>query len=94
MRALQALVAFLGVLIFAGLGLVGFAMMQGPKSAAPPPAAPAQFALPAGFRIAEMVATADRIILRLDSSGGRQRLVILDPGSGLVTRTLDSVGAP
>ena len=98
MRALQALVAFLGILIIAGLGLVVIAMMQGPKSGVPKPiavaAAPSPFALPSGYRVAEMVATADRLILRLESQDGRQRLVILDPGSGLVTRTLDTAGAP
>ena len=97
MRALQALVAFLGILILIGFGLVVFAMTQGPKSPAPPPfatSAPAHFALPQGFHIAEMATTADRLILRLDASDGRQRVVILDPGTGLVTRTLDTAGAP
>lgn len=99
MRALQALVAFLGVLIFVGLGLVVLAMTQGPKSGAPAPIpatamATSRFALPAGYHVAEMVATADRVVLRLDSVDGRQQLIILDPATGLVTRTLSATGAP
>ncbi len=97
MRALQALVAFLGILIFLGLGLVVYAMTQGPKSSSAlriVATVPAHFVLPSGFHIAEMATTADRVVLRLDASDGRQRLVILDPGTGLVVRTIDTVGTP
>lgn len=97
MRALQALVAFLGILIFVGLGLVGFAMIQRPKPA--PAEAPAiadrtaGVIMPEGYRVAEMAATADRVVLRLDAADGRQKILILDPATGLVTRSLDTAGA-
>ncbi len=42
-----------------------------------------ELALPAGTRLEQMAATADRVILRLSDATG-QRLLVLDPVSGRV----------
>lgn len=96
MRAIKALVVFLGVLLLAGLGLLGYGLyskapMKGtPTAAAGAPAiAPAaefgQLAVPvpAGSRIEQMVVAGDRVVLRL-SGGGPERILVLDPGQGKV----------
>lgn len=85
MRALQALVICQAVLILAGLIWLVAVLAEGPKhrpADATPTVAPARLVIPAGFRLTEMAATADRVVLRLDSSDGRQTLLVFDPATG------------
>jgi hypothetical protein len=91
MRALQALVIFQGALIVVGLIAVVAAMVYGPKHPAPTMAAaspPTDIAIPPGFRVTEMVATSDRVVIRLDGRDGAQRLLVLDPVSGAVSASI------
>lgn len=96
MRAIKGLVVFLGVLLLAGLGLLGYGLyskapVKGTPSAASvtPAAAPvADFGqlavpVPAGSRIEQMMVAGERVVLRL-SGGGPERILVLDPGQGKV----------
>lgn len=96
MRAIKGLVLFLGVLLLAGLGVLGYGLYSKapgkgtPSAGASRAVAPAvaefgQLAVPvpAGARIEQMVVAGDRVVLRL-SGGGPERIVVLDPGLGKV----------
>ncbi len=97
MKALKGLVAFLGLLLVVGLGLLGYGLYSKThvKGAGTPVTAstswtapPAEFGtvqvpLPAGTRIEQMVASGDRVVLRL-AGGGPDRLLVIDPGLGRV----------
>lgn len=96
MRAIKGLVVFLGVLLLAGLGLLGYGLyskapVKGTPSAASvaPAVAPvADFGqlavpVPAGSRIEQMMVAGERVVLRL-SGGGPERILVLDPGQGKV----------
>ena len=90
MRALQAAVLVMGVLIVAGFGVVVVTVVHrlgssgGAYSAAS--AAPAASVIldePAGTRIAATSTAADRLALTL-AGGGPDRVVVLDTRSGRV----------
>lgn len=96
MRAIKGLVLFLGVLLLAGLGVLGYGLYSkapgkgtpsagAGRAAAPSVAEFGQLAVPvpAGARIEQMVVAGDRVVLRL-SGGGPERIVVLDPGLGKV----------
>lgn len=96
MRAIKGLVVFLGVLLLAGLGLLGYGLyskapVKGTPSAAPATTAVAPVAdfgqlavpVPAGSRIEQMMVAGERVVLRL-SGGGPERILVLDPGQGKV----------
>lgn len=96
MRAIKGLVVFLGVLLLAGLGLLGYGLyskapVKGTPSAAPGTTAAAPVAdfgqlavpVPAGSRIEQMMVAGERVVLRL-SGGGPERILVLDPGQGKV----------
>lgn len=96
MKAIKALVVFLGVLLLAGLGLLGYGLyskapMKGTPVAASGGSGPAPVAefgqlavpVPAGSRIEQMVVAGERVVLRL-SGGGPERILVLDPGQGKV----------
>ncbi|MDA8231894.1 MAG: hypothetical protein M0006_11205 [Magnetospirillum sp.] len=99
MKALKALVIFMGILVVAGMGLVGYGVVtklprgagKAPAAAAPPaggtPATPAFGAVPvpvpAGARVEQMAVAGDRVVLRVTGGGG-DRLIVLDPASGRV----------
>ncbi|MDO8605182.1 MAG: hypothetical protein Q7R40_01480 [Phaeospirillum sp.] len=97
MKALKGLVAFLGLLLVVGLGVLGYGLytnahLKGAKAgaAAPssPPATTAEFGtvqipLPAGSRIEQMIGVGDRVVLRL-VGGGPEKLLVIDPGQGRV----------
>ena len=85
MKAIKGLVVFLGVLLLAGLGLLGYGLyskapVKGTPSAAsgsPASAAVAEFGqlavpIPAGYRIEQMLVAGERVVLRL-SGGGPER---------------------
>jgi hypothetical protein len=91
MKAIKGLVIFMGVLLLAGLGLLGYGLMTKThhKGMAAPGANATDFGqvsvpVPAGARIEQMTAASDRVILRL-SGTGPERIMVLDPASGRVT---------
>ncbi len=96
MKAIKGLVVFLGVLLLAGLGLLGYGLYskapgKGTPSAASGSTAPASVAefgqlavpIPAGYRIEQMLVVGERVVLRL-SGGGPERILVLDPSLGKV----------
>ncbi|KIL96980.1 hypothetical protein CCC_01773 [Paramagnetospirillum magnetotacticum MS-1] len=96
MRAIKGLVLFLGVLLLAGLGVLGYGLYskapgKGTPSAALGRAAAAPVAefgqlavpIPAGSRVEQMMVAGERVVLRM-TGGGPERIVVLDPNSGKV----------
>lgn len=96
MKALKGLVAFLGLLLVIGLGVLGYGLATkahlkgaGPSANAKP-AAPSssdfgavQIPLPAGSRMEQMTVAGDRVVLRI-AGGGPERVLVLDPAQGRV----------
>jgi hypothetical protein len=98
MKALKGLVAFLGLLLVIGLGVLGYGLYTkahvkgtGAGVVAATRSAlvlPDEFGtipvpLPAGSRIEQMSAVGERVVLRL-SGGGPERLLVIDPVHGKV----------
>jgi len=97
MKALKGLVAFLGLLLVAGLALLGYGLyskshVKGSPAAAMETSATetgtavfgtVQVSLPAGTRVEQMLGVGDRVVLRL-AGGGPDRLLVIDPGRGRV----------
>ncbi|MBI3444319.1 MAG: hypothetical protein HY055_02890 [Magnetospirillum sp.] len=97
MKAIKGLVLFLGILLVAGLGVLGYGLYSKAPfkgTSATMVASPlagtsiAEFGniavpVPAGTRIEQMSIAGDRVILRL-SGGGPERVLVLDPGHGKV----------
>ncbi len=81
MRAMLALVIGMGVLIVAGVIVLGVTVMHRLGGGAP--AAPVTLAEPAGTRIAGSSASGDRLVLQLQG-GGPDRVVVLDLRDGRV----------
>lgn len=91
-KAIKALVAFMGVLLVAGLAVLGWGLSNSAgKAGKPRPAAAvatgADFGnvnvlVPAGSRIEQTLVVGDRLVLRL--SGGAERLLVIDPMAGTV----------
>jgi hypothetical protein len=97
MKAIKALVVFMGILLLAGLGLLGYgvATQTGKKSrpaaTAAAPSAPSAAAfgavnvpVPAGARVEQTLVVGERVVLRLTGGGG-ERFVVLDPAEGTVS---------
>ncbi len=98
MQALKALVIVLGVMIVAGIAVIGMTIYHRAtnlvNSPEPRPAEPAvrtglgpgvgkmALELPAGSRVVEMTAEGDRLILRLRLADGGRRILILDMATG------------
>jgi hypothetical protein len=103
MKAIKALVIFMGVLLFAGLGLLVYAMSTKARQGASPPAiatavTAAEFGrvevpVPAGVRIEQMVAAGERVVLRL-SGAGPDRLLVLDPAAGRLVGSFELAPQP
>ncbi|MBI2236526.1 MAG: hypothetical protein HYU60_06185 [Magnetospirillum sp.] len=102
MRAIKALVIFMGVLLFAGLGLLVYAMSTKARQAGTPTAPPAgtaaefgrvEVTVPAGARIEQMVAAGERVVLRL-SGTGPERLLVLDPAAGRLVGSFELAPQP
>lgn len=102
MRALKALVIFMGVLIVVGLVVLGYGLYLKAKkvtSDAPPTLAAApdrpvtgefgavQLKMPPGAKVEQMEAVAGRLVLRLGGSGS-DRIIVIDPLTGRVTGTI------
>jgi hypothetical protein len=95
-KAIKALVAFMAILLVAGLAVLGWGLSNTSKSVgkAKPAvvaaaAAPvAQFGalavpVPAGARVEQALVVGERVVLRL-TGGGNDRLLVLDPAEGTV----------
>ncbi|CCG40681.1 hypothetical protein [Magnetospirillum molischianum] len=108
MKALKALVIFLGVLIVAGVGLViyGVSSKVGPKSTPPVTTGATtalsstnfgsvDVALPKGATIEQVFAAGNHIIVRIGTDKGiADRLIVLDPARGQVTGSFVFVATP
>ncbi|MBC7905667.1 MAG: hypothetical protein H7Y60_02840 [Rhodospirillaceae bacterium] len=96
MKAIKALVVFMGILLVAGLGMIGYGvatktgkpdMVAKPVSAAP--VAGAQFGeitipVPAGARLDQTLVVGQMVVLRV-TGAGTERLIVLDPADGRIT---------
>jgi hypothetical protein len=105
MRALKALVVFMGILILGGMGLVAYAIVKRVGQPAPPPRAtdqasatapvagkpfgPVEIALPPGARIARTSTSEGRLIVELELAGGGERLLLVDLASGALLGSID-----
>jgi hypothetical protein len=102
MKAIKTVVALLGVLLIMGLGLLGYGFYMkargpGQASGGTPAAVEAGSAvtdfgtvrldLPPGARIVQMEAAGGRIVLRVATPDGHERLLVLDPAQGRVSGT-------
>ena len=103
MKAIKTVVALLGVLLIMGLGLLGYGFYmkaRGPGQASGGTPAVAVEAgsgvadfgtvrldLPPGARIVQMEAAGGRIVLRVATPDGHERLLVLDPEQGRVSGT-------
>ena len=81
MRALKIMMAVMGVLIIAGVVILGVTISQ--RISVPKLAAPSLLDEPEGTRIAKIAASGDRVVLLLQG-GGPDRVVILDLRQGQV----------
>ncbi|WP_249209073.1 hypothetical protein [Magnetospirillum sulfuroxidans] len=93
MKAIKALVAFMGVLLVGGLALLGWGLYSQAGKITTKPTRSSVAAddfgaisvpLPAGSRIDQVLVVSDRLVLRV-IGGGPERLVVLDPASGAIT---------
>lgn len=92
-KAIKALVAFMAVLLLAGLGLVGYGVAtktgQGSKTRAVAAAPSAggfgtvSVPLPAGAHVEQALVAGERVVLRVTGAGA-ERLIVLDPGDGSI----------
>ena len=98
MKALKILVISMALLIVVGLGFVGYGVMRKtPHPAATPgtvemaasPAAPFgfQYPTPKGFKLEQVLAAGDRVVLRYSAPDG-DRLVFIDSHSGQIAGTI------
>ena len=83
--ALKAFVIATGVVLIAGVVLLGVLLYQRAgveRAAAPPPEEVRPVALPAGARIEQVVPDGRRLILLAVDASGRQYLAVVDPLTG------------
>lgn len=95
MKAIKALVVFMGILLVAGLGLMGYGVATKtgkPDTAAKPPVsapvAGVQFGeitipVPAGARLDQALVVGDKVVLRVTGAAA-DRLIVLDPADGRI----------
>ncbi|MGE5547332.1 MAG: hypothetical protein ACM33T_10570 [Solirubrobacterales bacterium] len=96
MKALKALVLVMGLLLVAGLGLLGYGLTKqsgkgrvgGPVAAT---SAATEFGavgvpVPPGSRVEQALVAGERVVLRLTGAGA-ERFVVLDPAGGRVAGT-------
>ena len=91
MRALKALVIFLGVLIIGGVVVIGLTIYQRARAPAVETVAPEapvagfwtrRIALPEGADIVSAVAEGGRLVLIVVLPQGEQRVIVIDMASG------------
>ena len=98
MQALKALVIVLGVMIVAGIAVIGVTiyhratnLVNSPVPGSTEPGfGRVALDLPAGSRVVEMTAEGDRLILRLRLADGGWRILILDMATGKRLGTFES----
>ena len=99
MKALKTLVIVMGILILAGIAVIGVTLYNranrpGGLAGTPPAAAPADriadgsLGLPAGSRIRGLAGAGGRVVVHVELPSGAEELVILDPASGAVVGRL------
>jgi hypothetical protein len=107
-KALKTLVIVLGVLILAGIAVVGVTLynranrpggLAGERPAAPatrPAERPsaASLGLPAGSRIRGIAGAGNRVVVHVELPGGQEQLLLLDPATGQVSGRLGVSEAP
>jgi hypothetical protein len=107
MRALKTLVIVMGVLILAGMGLVGYTLIkrgmntpaspslgaQAP-SAAEHPYGPVEIELPQGAHVASTHTAGGRLVIELALAGGAERVLVVDLSSGAILGTIDLKPTP
>ena len=86
MAALKALVIIMGLMVLAGLTLLG-AIIVGRLAHRPPPPPAAAFAapaieLPAGARVERMSLGAERLVLDIALPDGNRELLVIDLATG------------
>jgi hypothetical protein len=94
-KAIKALVAFMGVLLLSGLGLLAYGVATKTGQSGAKPVAGAVSAtyrtedfgavavpVPAGARVEQTLVVGERVVVRI--SGGGDRLIVLDPADGSV----------
>ncbi|MGE0724405.1 MAG: DUF6476 family protein [Alphaproteobacteria bacterium] len=90
MQALKALVILMGILIVAGIAVIGFTIAN--RLATPPAGAPdfgeRALGLPAGTTILSATPGDGRLILLVRLPDGANRVVIVDPATGRRLGTL------
>ena len=107
MKAIKALVLFMGILIVAGLGVLGYGLSQQPDDKA---AAPTEITvsgtggesffgtvsvtLPTGSRIEQVLVAGERVVLRIIGGADGERLVVLDPRSGAIAGSFVLLAEP
>jgi hypothetical protein len=102
LRALLAVVIFMGIVIVAGMVVVGvtIAVRLGSLGEGDKPAATASgfgeavVPIPAGCAIVETRPDGNRLIVRLGSGGRCDQLLVIDLRSGAVTGRLNFVPSP
>jgi hypothetical protein len=102
LRALLALVIFMGILIVAGMVVVGVTIAnrlsklgEGDKAAAAGGGfGEAVISVPAGCSIVESRPDGNRLIVRLGSGGRCDQVLVIDLRSGAVTGRLNFVPGP
>ncbi len=82
MRALKIAMALMGVMIIAGVVVLGITLSQ--RLSVAKPVAPMALDEPAGTRIAQISASGDRLSLLLQG-GGPDRVVVIDLRQGQPT---------
>lgn len=97
-KAIKALVAFMAILLVAGLVLLGYGLMNVKPTTKKPAAAVASSVagtdgdsfgtvvvpVPAGARVEQTLVVGEKVVLRLSGAGG-ERLLVLDPDDGTVS---------
>ncbi len=85
MRALKIMTVVMGLLIVAGVAVLGITLSQ--RLSVPKLAAPALLDEPEGTRIGKISTSGDRVVLLLQG-GGPDRVVVFDLRSGqIIART-------
>lgn len=90
MKAIKALVIFMGLLIVAGLAVLGWGLSNQTAKSTPTRVATegarfgtVEIAVPAGMKVEQTLVAGERVVLRLTGGAG-ERFVVLDPADGTV----------
>lgn len=93
MKAIKGLVLFMGILLIAGLVLLGYGLYgkakridAGAPAGSSSPATQfgkVEVPLPAGSRVEQVLSAGQRVVLRVTGAGA-ERFIVLDPADGRV----------